>query len=124
MEHRIIIAGSREFLDYPLLEANVSKIISSLDGNVRIISGCARGADKLGIQYAKEHNIALSEFPADWNRYGKSAGYKRNTAMAEFAVSDSNKGILVAFWDGISRGTKHMIDIAYDKGLEVHVIKF
>ena len=39
MEHRIIIAGSREFLDYPLLEANVTKIISVLDGKVRIISG-------------------------------------------------------------------------------------
>ena len=65
-----------------------------------------RLADTLGKRYAEEHDIPVMSFPADWNKYKKAAGYIRNQEMAQHADA------LVAFWDGQSRGTKNMIEIA------------
>ena len=129
-ELRVIIAGSRDFNDFPKLMnssieilTEISKKRNDLD-RIRIISGTARGADKLGEQYAKIAGYELSKFPADWNGLGKRAGYVRNAEMAKFAVEDDNYGVLIAFWDGKSRGTKHMIDLAKRYGLEIHVVNF
>ena len=70
-----------------------------------VVSGKARGADSLGELWANENNVKLSDFPADWDRYGKRAGYVRNEEMGHYA----DKAII--FWDGASKGTKNMIDI-------------
>ena len=78
----------------------------------------ARGADRLGERYAKEHGYKVIYMPADWDLYGKSAGFKRNVQMAEYADA------LVAFWDGVSFGTKHMIETAQKMGLDVRVKKY
>ena len=127
-ELRIIIAGSRDFDNYKVLEDESSKIIEKeLNDDIqsiRIISGTARGADQLGERFAKKYNYSISCFPAEWGLYGKSAGYRRNAEMAKFAVSNNNVGILIAFWDSQSKGTKHMIDLANRYGLKVYVIKF
>lgn len=102
---RTIIAGSRDILDYDLL----CNVIESTGYNITcVISGTANGVDKLGEKYAQENNIKLERYPADWNRYGKSAGYKRNKQMEE--VCDA----AIIVWDGHSKGTKHMIDIMKD----------
>lgn len=85
---------------------------------VEIASGCARGADKLGELYAEQRGYQVIKFPADWDRHGKSAGYIRNEQMAKYANA------LVAFWDGTSRGTKHMIGLAKKHGITVRVIIF
>lgn len=82
------------------------------------MSGHARGADQMGETYAQSKGYDVKIMPADWNRYGKSAGPIRNRAMAD--VSD----VLVAFWDGKSRGTMHMISLARAKGLRVHVVGY
>jgi len=79
------------------------------------LSGAARGADTLGEEWAVMCGIPIEKYPADWNAHGKSAGYKRNTVMAEHAEA------LIALWDGKSRGTAHMIEIAKRHGLRVHV---
>lgn len=129
-ELRVIIAGSREFNDFSMLVSKCTYILSSIANTnndidkVRIVSGTARGADKLGEQYAKLVGYELSQFPADWNGLGKQAGYVRNAEMAKFAVEDDNYGVLIAFWDGKSRGTKHMIDLANKHGLEIHIVNF
>ena len=127
-ELRIIIAGSRDFDNYKVLEDESSKIIEKeLNDDIqsiRIISGTARGADQLGERFAKKYNYSISCFHAEWGLYGKSAGYRRNAEMAKFAVSNNNFGILIAFWDSQSKGTKHMIDLANRYGLKVYVIKF
>ena len=70
----------------------------------------APGVDTLAVRWANYHGYPLKEFPADWNKYGKAAGYRRNVEMAEYA------DLLIAFWDGKSPGTKHMIDIMKSKG--------
>lgn len=111
----IIVAGSRTFTDYKLLEETLNKYVSPND---TIISGVAKGADMLGIVYSYRHNIKIKRFPANWNLYGKSAGYKRNVEMA------NNADMLIAFWNGISRGTKHMIDIMNNQNKKVITIKY
>ena len=114
---RLIIAGSRTFNDYALLSRAMKPILEK-NSDITIISGTARGADELGERYAYEHKLKLELYPANWNKYGKAAGYKRNFQMAKKATH------LLAFWDGLSRGTKHMIDIATTEGLRIHVIHF
>jgi len=84
----------------------------------QVVSGTARGADRVGEQFAERFGIELKRFPADWKRWGKSAGAIRNAEMAEYADA------LIAFWDGESKGTQHMIKVATKKGLEVSVINY
>lgn len=83
-----------------------------------IISGNANGADKLGERYAKERGYELITKPADWDRFRKSAGYRRNAEMADIGNAAA------IFWDGESKGSKHMIDLAKEKGLAVRVINY
>jgi lactate dehydrogenase-like 2-hydroxyacid dehydrogenase len=83
-----------------------------------VICGCARGADEHGRTWANKHGIKVENFPANWAKYGKSAGYRRNQEMA--AKADG----VIAIWDGHSKGTNHMINIAKEKGLKVQVFIF
>ena len=117
MSFKVIIAGGRGFDDYDKLADRMDFYLQNRSA-VEIVSGTARGADKLGEEYAAERQLPVARFPAEWNKYGRSAGYKRNTVMADYADA------LVAFWDGISRGTKHMIDIAKEKDLQVRIVKY
>lgn len=95
-----IIAGSRSINDYNELLDALKKVPWVI---TEIVSGHASGVDMLGEQYAKENDLKLHLFKADWNKYGKRAGFIRNGEMAEYA------GVLLAIWDGKSRGTKDMI---------------
>ncbi len=117
-EYKIIIAGSRTFKDYKLLKERLNQLLLEKikTHNVIIVCGMARGADKLGKKYGLENNLPISEYPAQWDEHGKKAGYLRNLQMAEDADA------LVAFWNGKSPGTKHMIDIALLKGLQIRKI--
>lgn len=114
---KVIIAGSRGFSDYDFLCEICDKELSKFT-EVEIISGGAKGADKLGERYAKERGFPLSHFCADWDYYGKSAGYKRYALMAVYA------DYLIAFWDGKSKGTRHMINLARRNNLEIKVYNF
>ena len=112
---RVIIAGGRDFEDYALLKEKCDVLIPD---DAVIISGCARGADHLGEQYAKERGLTIERHPADWNQYGRSAGMIRNREMAKAADS------LIAFWDGKSKGTANMIRMAEKMGLTVKVVRY
>jgi hypothetical protein len=114
---KVIIAGSRDFSDFQLLYAKCEEILES-QTDIEIVSGTARGADKLGEHYASLKGHSIAKFPADWDKHGKAAGYLRNKDMADYA------DCLIAFWDGSSRGTKHMIDLAKEKGLSVHIVNY
>ena len=126
-ELRVIIAGSRDFNDYDLLKKSAIDIFNKktmLPDLSRIVSGGARGADTLGERFANEMGLEITRFIPDWDGLGKRAGYVRNAEMAKYSVEDYNDGMLIAFWDGKSRGTKHMIDLANKHGLEVHIVNF
>lgn len=115
---KVIIAGSRSFSDYDLLKEKMDKILKNQNKEeIEIISGTANGADKLGERYAKENNLKLKKFPADWS-LGKKAGYIRNEEMAKYADA------CVVLWDEMSKGSKHMIDLAEQYKLKLRVIKF
>ena len=110
---KIIVAGGRDFINKSIAFTVLDSIVK--DDDV-IISGHARGADTLGEFYAKEHGLKMELYPAEWDKYGRSAGPIRNRQMAEAADA------LIAFWDGKSRGTKNMIETA--KKLNLHVDVF
>ena len=99
-----IIAGGRDFDDYETLKRVASKAIRRGD---TIISGGAKGADSLGERFAEANKLDLERYPAEWEKYGKAAGYRRNHRMSLVAEG------LIAFWDGRSSGTKHMIEQAH-----------
>ena len=111
---KTIIAGSRGIIGINAVRVAVLRCPWTI---TEVVSGTARGVDRLGEQWAAENNIPITRFPADWNQFGKSAGYIRNEAMAEYAEA------LLAIWDGVSKGTGHMIDIATMKDLEIFVYK-
>ena len=109
---RTIIAGSRTCKDiHQLIEA-----LNKIDWQItEVVCGKASGADHLGELWANFMNIPVKEFPADWKKFGKSAGYKRNVEMANYADA------LIALWDGKSPGTQNMINLANKKQLKVYV---
>ena len=117
---KVIIAGGRQFSDYELLKAKCDLFLQQkrVTHSIIIVSGTARGADSLGERYAHERGYAVEKYPADWEQHGKAAGPIRNAEMAE------NADALIAFWDGQSKGTKSMINIAKTKGLGVRVISY
>ena len=112
---KVIIAGSRSFSDYDLLKKHADYMLSRIQEPIEIVSGGATGADALGERYAQEKGLEIEYYPADWDKYGKSAGYIRNKQMAR------NADALIAFWDGTSKGTKHMIDIARKDDLPTRI---
>lgn len=110
---KVIIAGSR-WMTQPHF---VSEAVYHSNFNIStIISGGARGIDKLAIDYAKKFNIPYIEFMADWETQGKAAGAIRNKTMAEQGDA------LIAIWDGSSKGTLNMINTMHklDKPIFVY----
>ena len=99
---KVIIAGSRDIDDYDIIDAAVKRSGYNI---TEVVSGTARGPDKLGEEYAINHDIPIKKFPADWNYHGKVAGYIRNKEMGDYCDA------AIILWDGKSKGTKNMIDI-------------
>ena len=112
MEKRIVIAGCRNYNNFEEAKVFIEECLKEFKENftIIIISGCCSGADKIGEKYAEENGFKIERYPAEWQKYGRSAGPKRNRKMAE--ISD----FIICFWDGQSRGTKSMIE--YTKTLE------
>ncbi len=109
---RTIIAGSRHIND----EAVVLAAAEAAPWEItEVVCGGAAGVDSIGAKLARERNVPVKMFPADWGKHGRAAGPIRNREMADYAQA------LVAVWDGLSRGTKNMIDEARARGLTVHV---
>ncbi len=113
---RVIIAGSRNIESMPTIRDAMKCAIEAENIIPTVlISGTAVGVDKCGIQWAEENGLPIRRFPALWDKYGKRAGYVRNAQMAD------NADALVAVWDGVSKGTKHMINIARSRQLRVFI---
>lgn len=125
---KIIIAGGRDFNDYNLLETTLVDFLAPLmpilePTLIEIVSGHASGADSLGERFANKFGCNLKIFPADWNFFGRSAGIIRNKEMLAYVKKYDNP-VLIAFWDGKSRGTKNMIDISKKAGINVVVVNY
>ena len=106
-----LVVGSRGITDYPMICRELDRLLASHAPNICIVSGGARGVDSLAEKYAHERNYETRIFPAKWDVYGKSAGYRRNEEMHRF-LSQKEERLIVAFWDGASKGTAHNFTLA------------
>lgn len=115
-DYKVAIVGGRDFTDYKRVVDDMDTLRTEMDfPGIVIICGEARGADLLGRRYAEELGFKVESFPAKWGEHGKSAGYRRNIDMAVRA------DCVLAYWDGVSKGTKHMIDITKKKGKQLRI---
>ena len=120
MYKRIVVAGCRDYENYDDAKEYIDFCIQNLRRKYKLVflSGCCKGADALGERYAKENGFEIEFYPAQWKRYGKSAGPKRNLEMAK------NADYVICFWDNKSKGTKSMIESAkkHNKPVKVKII--
>ena len=114
---KLAIVGSRSFTEHLIGYIETDKIIKSEDIST-IISGGAKGADRFGRMYARSRRINYQEFPADWDKYGKVAGMLRNAEMAK------DCDLAIIFWDGLSNGTKNMINLLQTNGKPYTIVMF
>lgn len=119
---RVIVAGGRDFDDYKMMKEKLDYLFftsGEFDAMpIKIISGMAEGADTLAIRYADEQKMTKILFPANWKYNRRLAGFLRNEDMLRIATH------LVAFWDGQSHGTKHIIDLARGKSIPTWVFDY
>ena len=117
---KLIVAGGRDFVDTQVMITVLMDLMDKgkIDPNPELVCGMARGADILAFRLWKSENMQIHVFPAEWDTYGKSAGFRRNKEMGEFADA------AVCFWDGKSKGTKHMIDIMNRLNKPVYVVRY
>lgn len=101
---RVIIAGSRTIKDYRTVLNAIEKAQRAGFQITEEVSGAATGVDKLGEQWARNNDIPIKSFPADWDNYGRKAGFMRNVQMVKYA----DAAILI--WDGESKGTLHTLN--------------
>jgi len=107
---RILVCGGRDFNDEILLSNTLESHICS---NLTIIHGAARGADELAGTWAAHHGFPTETYPANWDKYGKRAGYIRNTQM----LNEGKPDLVIAFPGG--KGTQMMINLAEAAGVPV-----
>ena len=111
---RVLVCGSRDWTD----ETRIFQQLLLLPPGTEIITGAARGVDRIAADNARLLEFPVREFPADWNRHGRSAGFIRNNEML-----NEDPDLVIAFWDGQSRGTAHTIREAEKRGIPVQIIR-
>ena len=120
---RLIIAGSRSITNEELVYTTLDKLTARHMPDT-VISGGAKGPDLMGGAWALTKALHVMWFYPEWDRYGRAlAGFQRNWEMAATAIRGGAQGGLVAFWDGESRGTKHMINAARSLDLKVRIVR-
>ena len=110
-EVSVLVCGGRKFNEWPAMQKALDRISPDI-----IIHGAAGGADSMAGRYARENNIPCRDFPAEWRRYGKSAGYRRNQQM----LDEGKPNLVVAFPGG--PGTQNMVEISRQQGFEVNIM--
>ena len=112
---RIAVIGSRDFNNYRTAFKLLDRLSNKYNKNIKIVSGGANGADKIAEKYAQYRGLDIDIFPADWKKYGKSAGFKRNIEIWD------NADIGIAFWKNWSKGTMHSFQISFEQNKELYI---
>lgn len=107
---KILVCGGRAFTNYQLVH---DTLLPYIDWDTTIIEGGANGADKCASIFASFYNVHHQQYKAEWSKYGKSAGYRRNIQMLEAGKPD----LVIAFPGG--KGTTNMVEIARKAGVKV-----
>lgn len=111
----ILVTGSRTWTRWDLMRSHLRPY---LEDGACLIQGGARGADQMAREIADEFGSPVRTFPADWTQYGMAAGAIRNREML-----DTQPDLVLAFWDGKSRGTQDCFDEARRRGIPTVVVK-
>lgn len=111
---RVVVCGSRNWNN----DERIKQFIDKLPDGALVTTGGAPGADALAHKFATERGLATEVYKANWEKHGRSAGLKRNLFMLSL---DPN--LVVAFWDGKSRGTEHMINATKQAGILLRIIR-
>ncbi len=119
----LLIVGSRSINDYLFVKNYLNNLIRSRyhDKSIVVVSGGAKGVDSLAERWADENCYQKIIMPADWDEHGKLAGYIRNEQMHKFVSTKTNR-LVVAFWDGKSKGTAHSFCLAKKYNNELVVV--
>lgn len=112
MQH-IAVVGGRKFTNYDLIVEELQQYMPFI-----LVSGGAHGADSLAEKFADFNDLKKIIFLPDWKKFGRSAGYRRNAMIVERA------DLVIAFWDGASKGTKLTIDLAKEKGVPLRIVSY
>ena len=117
---KVIVAGGRDFNDEDYMIESINSLIGTgvIPEPFTLICGMAKGADLLAHSILSDNDFPIEEYPADWNKYGKSAGFIRNKEMADAG------DCAVIFWDGLSRGTANMISLMRNRNKPVYVFYY
>lgn len=114
---KILVTGSRRFTDPFAASLAIDKRLGNLPEGATVIHGGALGADKIAAEAAERHGHPVEAFFADWDAYGKRAGVIRNLKML-----DEKPKLVIAFWNGESRGTLHVINNARQRHIPVEIV--
>lgn len=112
---KTIIAGSRSIIDESLVYAVIREAGFEI---TEVVCGCAKGVDTLGMRWARDNEIPVREFPPNFDKFGKAAPLRRNEQMAWYAEA------VIIVWDGVSKGTQHMMEFARREKLKLYVRRF
>ena len=115
---KILVCGSRGYTDNKRVYEVLDTLRLMYPADLTIISGMARGPDRYAALYAAMNNIPLETYLPDWEQHGKRAGIIRNMRM----LTEGKPQNVIAFWDGVSKGTQHMIHAAKRKNITVTII--
>ena len=115
VKKKVAVVGGRDFTDY----LRMAKILNPVKYKIQyLVSGGAKGADQLAELYAKAYKVRIKIFDADWDTYGKKAGFLRNQDIVKEA------DIVIAFWNGKSKGTRHTIELAKENNKQLKVYNY
>lgn len=119
---KLLVCGSRTITNSAWIFSEIEKYLAESNlhySSISIIEGGARGVDKIAKQFADDKNIPVIEMPADWDSYGKAAGFIRNEQMVRLC------DLCLILWDGKSHGTKNDIDLCdkYNKSNKIVIYK-
>lgn len=112
---KVLVAGSRNVADPATVEKAILE--SKFDMTAMICGMAPRGVDRMAYEWARKNNVPVEEYPADWDRFGKSAGMRRNRQMVEVAEA------AVIVWDGNSPGTENTLKLVKAKGIPYYLVE-
>lgn len=118
MSRRIIVCGSRRWIDREIIADRLQRLADADRFSAPVIvHGSARGADSIADEEARKAGFGTEPHPARWDVHGKRAGLIRNEEMASLGAD-----LCIAFWDGASVGTLHMVTMARRRGIPVEIV--
>lgn len=121
---RVLVCGSRNAdISDKIVDACISDVLEDYEGTeIEFVSGGAKGGDKLGEDYAQANGYKVTQFKPDWSKYGRAAGPMRNTDMLNY-IDKADYPVVIAFWDGASKGTYNTLKTAKRMQIPTHVIR-